>query len=207
MYMPTDHEQYCAMRVGPAYPLELNYFPRPPLSLMPEESIVPDGFTYAYGHPDATLFTEGHFSLHSIRIRTEIKVLREIIKLISKGLSIFRSLKKNDDISRLINMGEYMICCFRTDIHVKQMFIYRQKLFIAPTKDAVRKLISQTRRLGEAEIKNAERALICVDFDSSLGFEPVMGYVGDRAHIEWKIRQVRYMMTVELGQYEAGLNF
>jgi hypothetical protein len=34
-----------------------------------------------------------------------------------------------------------------------------------------------------------------------------MGYGGDRAHIEWKIRQVKHMMEYELGIYEKGLKF
>lgn len=104
-------------------------------------------------------------------------------------------------------MGEYMLCCFTTAIHVKQMFLCRQRLSIAPTRDAVRKILAQIRRIGEAEIKNAQKALKCVDKDSSLGYEPLMGYAGDRAHIEWKIRQVEHMLTLELGTYEKGLEF
>ena len=104
-------------------------------------------------------------------------------------------------------MGEYMVCCFTTDIHVKKMYLCRQRLSVAPTKGAVTSIIAQMRRIGEAEIRNAKRALPCVDADSSLGFEPLMGYAGDRSHIEWKIRQVRHMLDEELAQYEAGLSF
>jgi hypothetical protein len=104
-------------------------------------------------------------------------------------------------------MGNYMVCCFTTDLHVKQMYLCRQRLSIASTKDTVVSIIAQMRRIGEAEIKNAKKALVCVDADSSLGFEPIMGYAGDRVHIEWKIRQVRHMLDEELAQYEAGLSF
>jgi hypothetical protein len=104
-------------------------------------------------------------------------------------------------------MGEYMVACFTTDINVKKMYIYRQKLFIAGTKQEVRNIINNIKKLGVSEIKNAEKALKCVDKDSSLGFEPSMGYGGDRAHIEWKIRQVKHMMEHELGIYEKGLEF
>ena len=104
-------------------------------------------------------------------------------------------------------MGEYMVCCFTTDINVKKMYIYRQRLFIAATNKEVKRIIDGIRKLGTAEIKNAEKALKVVDKDSSLGFEPSMGYGGDRAHIEWKIRQVKHMMTYELGIYENGLKF
>ena len=208
LYMPTDHEQYCAMRVGPAYPLTLGFYSTPPNSLMPEGSFFGNCITAEYNQPNGLIYTDGNFTLHSVRIRTEIKILREIISLIKKGLSLFRSIKnKNVEISRLINMGEYMVCCFTTDLNVKKMFICRQKLSIAPTNAEVRRILTQIRKIGDAEIENAQKALECVDFDSAIGFEPLMGYAGDRAHIEWKIRQVNHMLTHELAVYEKGLNF
>ena len=87
------------------------------------------------------------------------------------------------------------------------MYIFRQRLFIAGSNKEVKSIIDGIRKLGAAEIKNAEKALKIVDKDSALGFEPSMGYGGDRAHIEWKIRQVNHMMTYELGIYENGLKF
>lgn len=102
---------------------------------------------------------------------------------------------------------QYMICCFTTDINVKKMYILRQKLFIAGTNKEVEKIIADIRLLGKKEIENAQKALKIVDKDSALGYEPSMGYGGDRAHIEWKIRQVNHMMDYELGIYEKGLKF
>ena len=87
------------------------------------------------------------------------------------------------------------------------MYQYRQRLTIAPTHKEVRRIIAGIRKLATAEIQNAERALVCVDKDSAIGFEPLMGYAGDRAHIEWKIRQVNHMLTYELAIYENGLQF
>ena len=206
LYMPTDNEQYGVMRIGPAYPLHLYNFPRPPVSLLDGSAVIPNAFVIPYGEFNPHFSVEGRFTPHSIRVRTEIRILRDMIALIRRGLYTFRSLSvKTEEIRRLENMGNYMVCCFTTDIHVKQMFLYRQRLSIAPTKDAVRKLLVQIRRIGEAEIKNAKKALRCVDADSSLGYEPLMGYAGDRAHIEWKIRQVEYMLSTELPTYEKGL--
>lgn len=208
LYMPTDQEQYSAMRVGPAYPLSLGIFPTPPKSLLPEGSFFGNGITQEYCLPSGMLFNGGNFTLHSVRFRTEMRILRDIIKLLKKGISVLKNLKnKNEDILRLINMGEYMICCFTTDINVKKMYLYRQRLSIAPTNQAVSKILADIRKVGAAEIRNAENALKCVDFDSAIGFEPMMGYAGDRAHIEWKIRQVKHMLTHELAVYERGLNY
>jgi hypothetical protein len=102
-------------------------------------------------------------------------------------------------------MGEYMVCCFTTDINVKKMYIYRQRLLISGSNEQVKSIINGIRKLGQSEIKNAEKALKVVDKDSSLGFEPSMGYGGDRAHIEWKIRQVNSALG-EIATYRKILN-
>ena len=208
LYMPTDNEQYCAMRVGPAFPLVLGVYPPAPKYLRPEKVMFGGGICEEYHLQSGRKSAEGLFTLHSVRIRTEMKILSDAIKLVKKGICVLKALKKkNKQLNRLINMGEYMIACFTTDINVKKMYIYRQKLFIAGTRQEVRNIIDNIKKLGSAEIKNSQRALKCVDKDSSLGYEPSMGYGGDRAHIEWKIRQVKHMMEHELGIYEKGLNF
>ena len=208
LYMPTDDEQYCAMRVGPAYPLALGLFPKAPESLQKENLLFGSGICEEYHLQSGRKSAEGLFTLHSVRMRVEMKILADIIKLVKNGIKILKSLnKKNEEIRCYINMGEYMVCCFTTDINVKKMYILRQKLFIAATNKEVKDIIASIRKLGASEIKNAEKALKIVDKDSSLGYEPSMGYGGDRAHIEWKIRQVNHMINHELGIYEQGLKF
>ena len=208
LYMPTDDEQYCAMRVGPAYPLALGLYPKAPEYLRPEKVMFGGGICEEYHLQSGRISAEGLFTLHSVRIRVEIKILTDAIKLLKQGIKIFKSLKKkNKQINRLINMGQYMVACFTTDINVKKMYIYRQRLFIAGSNREVKSIIDGIRKLGAKEIENAEKALKIVDKDSSLGYEPSMGYGGDRAHIEWKIRQVKHMMEHELRIYENGLKF
>lgn len=208
LYMPTDDEQYCAMRVGPAYPLALGLFPKAPETLQNEKLLFGGGITEEYHLISGRKSSEGMFTLHSVRMRTEMKILTDAIKHIRQGLNIFKSLeRKTKQIKRLMNMGEYMICCFTTDINVKRMYIYRQRLLIAATRREVKNIIYAIKKLGLTEIKNAEKAIKIVDRDSSLGYEPSMGYGGDRAHIEWKIRQVKNMLNNELAIYENGLKF
>ncbi len=207
IYMPTDDEQYCAMRVGPAYPLMLSEFPIPPKQ-DGEDVIFGPGIMEEYHLQSGRMSAEGKFTLHSIRIRTEIKILRDMINLMRKGLKIFKALKnKTPQLRKIINLGEYIVCCLTTNIHVKQMYINRQKLFIAGSKREVSVLINNIKKIGVQEIRNAEKALKVVDKDSAIGYEPSMGYLGDRVGIEWKIRQVKHMMEHELGIYEKGLKF
>ena len=206
LYMPTEEEQGSAMRVGPAFPLMLNVFPKPPRSL----NVVPwhDDFMVEYCQPSPMLTgPKGKFTLHSRRIRIEINILKDINILLRKGISLLKDIKgKSKEIIRLINMAEYMVCCFTTDIHVKQMYIYRHRLFITSSQTQLRNIIEGIKKVAKAEIENSEKCLKCVDQDSALGFEPCMGYAGDRIHIEWKIRQVNHMLNYELPIYENAID-
>ncbi|MBQ5931334.1 MAG: hypothetical protein IIX00_03650 [Tidjanibacter sp.] len=57
------------------------------------------------------------------------------------------------------------------------------------------------------EIENAKAALPLVDADSRLGWEPTMNYLGDREHIEWKIRQVQYVLEKEIVKLKKSIEF
>lgn len=43
------------------------------------------------------------------------------------------------------------------DIHIKELFLCRHRLAVAPTQKALRSILDKIRRIGEAEIKNAAR--------------------------------------------------
>ena len=58
--------------------------------------------------------------------------------------------------------------------------------------------------LLEAEIKNAEETIPLVEYDSAIGFEASMHYMGDKSHIEWKIRQLRYVIDAEIRDGREG---
>jgi hypothetical protein len=57
--------------------------------------------------------------------------------------------------------------------------------------------------LSKAEIANARATLPLVDFDSRLGFEPSMDYMGHREAIEWKIALQREILENELPALRA----
>ena len=54
-------------------------------------------------------------------------------------------------------------------------------------------------------VKNAEDTIPLVEYDSRLGWEQTMLYLTDRRHLEWKIRQVRYVLESDLPKYKHGL--
>jgi hypothetical protein len=61
-------------------------------------------------------------------------------------------------------------------------------------------------QLGEAEIANAQATIPLVDADSRLGWEPSMEYMTDRAHLEWKIAQMRLVLEEEIPEYRRKLS-
>jgi hypothetical protein len=66
-------------------------------------------------------------------------------------------------------------------------------------------ILDRLEAMAKAEIANAESAIPLVDADSRLGWEPSMEYVTDRWHIEWKIRQVNYMLG-EIAEFRELVN-
>ena len=195
-YPPTDEMQYGPMRISTAYPLNLNRNCTPPVWSEKERLGI---CTTMYKGMDSI---RCGFTPHCVRIRPEIKMLKKAVKMIEKGTEILKSLEKPTEyLKKTINLLEYMICSFYTAINVKEFYILKSKLQIAKTPRACYKLINQIKQVGEREILNAKKSIAFAERDSHLGFESSMGYQGDRRHIEWKIKQVRYMMDVELKVY------
>lgn len=56
-----------------------------------------------------------------------------------------------------------------------------------------------------SEIENAKVAISLVRLDSRLGWEPSMDYIADEKAIEWKIKQVEFMLNTELVTYKKRL--
>ena len=55
------------------------------------------------------------------------------------------------------------------------------------------------------ELENVCDTIPLVEYDSRLGWEPSMLYMTDKWHLEWKVRQVRYVIDSEIGRYRQAL--
>ena len=75
------------------------------------------------------------------------------------------------------------------------------------TREEIIELLSEVKQIAKEEIDNAKNSIPLVEFDSALGYEPSMGYACDKAHIEWKIKQVQYILDVEVAIYENSINY
>ena len=111
---------------------------------------------------------------------------------------------KRENCGRMQALGEFILCCVRTTINVKQWWQLRQELKAATTREETASVLEGMKTLAEAEIANVSEAIPLVEFDSRLGWEPSMEYMADREHLEWKIAQVRQVLDQEIPSCREG---
>ncbi len=197
-YPPTDEMQYGPMRIATAYPLNLIK------KLQPIEKQ-----KVSFGLGICNLAFEpwdfGRYTPQSLRLNTEIKQMKILKKQTEKVLKELSAIgNKNDELKRLINMFRFIVCSFTTAINAYEFYKWKLRLFSAETREKLNQAIANIKRIGEAEILNAKKSIAFVEKDSAIGFEPSMGYACDKERIEWKIKQVRYMLDKELSLYEKN---
>ncbi len=192
-YTASSAEQYGAFRVGPSYPFNLRQdirIPADPKAMFGAgicRTLIPLNMISWSGAP------------YGVRVIEERKSLEKMLQYMEKGLEAMeKTTRSNDKLDELINLGKFIRNTVVTGINAKYMQYYRHKLFGLETKDEMTELIDKIEKLLLEEIENAKATIPLVEKDSRLGWEPSMEYVTDKAHLEWKIRQCRYVIDVEL---------
>ena len=178
-------DQYGAMRIGPSYPLVL--FRDPHLQFpfgegrhRGNEILCPN---YAYpihgaGNLEKLIGEMGVYRKNADRMLRGAETLKALLSQMDES--------KRENARRIAGVAEYMGRTALTTHHVKAWYLRKNALLEDPNADYP-KLLSELLAIGRAEIENATAALPLVDFDSRLGYEPSMGYMGHRKAIEWKI--------------------
>lgn len=195
-YVPTNEDQYGPFRVGPAFPLLFQV----------EKEPFPDA---PYAHFGNRILTT-HYRPHKPEdLPTEIFLLERMKSRWEQGLEKLEAAvavtpeRKKPEAMRMLGLGKFIRNCVQTTINTKRWWLLKQRLEIEPEQaDAI---LDELVALGEAEIANAQEAIPLVDADSRLGWEPSMEYMCDRAHLEWKIAQMRAVIDEEIPEYRKGL--
>ena len=201
-YTPTNEDQYGAFRIGPAYPFNFQkkFLPEPNTKNASVEGMVMPDYEFPYVD----------FSLPpSLRIKDEIQRLEKMKSLIDSGIKIMEENRrsKNEEYVKLLNIGKYISHTVQTGINAKKWHILKTAIICESKKEKILSLIKEARSLLKAEYENAEATIPIVSSDSSLGFEPSMDYLGDAKHIEWKLSQIKYVLDVELENFEKRVEF
>jgi hypothetical protein len=199
--VPSIEHQYGPFRIGPAYPLNLDRKLLPPVTPHAVHGV--GIFT-----PEYTARNNGFAALSSVRMPEEIKSLNTMLKLFKEGIAVARQeCSINGEVEKLLGLMEFWCCGIQSGLNVKQWYLYCQQLKLESNLKKIDILIENMEKLAREEIANAEAAIPYVQADSRLGWEPSMEYQADEARIRWKIRQVEYMLNVEMGYLKKCRTF
>ena len=207
-YIPSDADQYGAFRVGPSYPF--NMFMGKALP-QPQGCMIPGDEGAHFGNRIIEMYyrnvSDARLSPLGLRIGDELKSLEKMLELMEKGTEILYSIKAaNDKLAELRNLGHFMTNTVKTGVNAKKWFMLVCKMNVADTKEALASIYDTMEALLREEMKNVEDTIPVVEQDSRLGWEPSMLYMTDKWHLEWKIRQLNFVLDIELGKLREGLS-
>ena len=197
-YIASNEDQYGPWRVGAAYP----FIFQPNISrTMANKEIKFPTAPHAHfgGGIVKTFYTPYENAEQSpgfLRYPAELRALKKMLDLWNKGLAeAVKAVKtadpaKRDEAKRLEALGHFIRNSVRTTIHIKEWWRANMAMQNSTTAKQAEKYLDRIEEIAREEIENAKDTMPAVEFDSRLGWEPSMGYVCDKWHLEWKIRQV-----------------
>lgn len=195
-YVPSNENQYGPYRIGPAYPFCLKgTFKKPNKPEMMFGNIIYNVVDIHRDSPDV--------SPYSIRVRDELRLSRQALKLNRLGLSQLRKIKrKTAELKKLIDLVEFLARNHQTAIHYKEFYICRAQMLASADPEQVNRLARRIEQVAHREIKNVEATIPLVQRNSELGYEPSMEYQCDEEGLRWKLKFMDYMLQVQLQPYK-----
>ena len=131
------------------------------------------------------------------------------ITIYGKQMTVRESLKaaiekipgrKRDNAYRILAVCLFYRNTLRTAIGLKE-FYKRKEALLETHGEERNKLVNEMIDICKAEVENAIDTIPLVEFDSRLGYEPSMEYMCDKAHIDWKLDQIKDVIENELPKY------
>ncbi len=195
-FIPCEDDQYGPFRVGPSFPFCLKRG-----FCVPSDPDAHFGSRICYTDYGKR-FPQNYMSKNtypSLRVPVEIKYLEKAKGLMTDGIGILSNISgQNEELERLINMGRYIVTVVTTGINMKYWYVTKNQIFAQTDRNAVQSLIDNLEAILLNERINAKNALEFVGNDSRLGWEPSMEYVGGEENVLWKIKQVDYVLNIEI---------
>ena len=196
-FIPTDDDQYGPFRVGPAYPLML--YRRPDFKLPCDPKANFGNKIVCHYYSDFEYIERAEDNSIILRMEPEIHSLEKALDLYKKGVEILKEiLNPNEEIQRLINLGEYIVCYINTGINTKKWFVEKNKLQRPKDRSEIEEIFKNLYKILDGEYANAKNAIPLLEADSRLGWEPSMEYIGHKGNIIWKLKQLEYVRDEQL---------
>ena len=202
-YTPTDADQYGAFRLGPTQPLHLLQILHIPFD---------EGASYGHSNWIAQYLDIHHKETlrkqtpQAIRHPAEIRSLEKMLAHMEAGTAKLEAIQNpNEKLVRLAGLGHFLTNTVKTGLAAKKMYALRLKLLAESDPARYGELLDEVKVLQLAEKENVLDTIPLVERDSALGFEPSMLYLTDRRHLEWKLRQIDFVINIEMREMREGL--
>ena len=217
-YVASSHDQYGGFRIGPAYPLlvqKMAEIPTVPYAFFGGNRICKPMYPVDLNQKaDQLAYEITQNELVEAHLQKAGNLLERILPSLEGS-----KLAEGQRMWALVRFMEYTT---RTVLHVKRWqqlkwklgfrypatqtgkvkkgddILFCEDVFDALPREERVQIIRQMEALAEAELENARRTIPLVQLDSRLGYEPSMEYIGDEAHILWKIETTKKALEEEL---------
>lgn len=199
-FICTNEEQYGPMRIGPAYPFLLFrdhklVIPTDPNAHHGGNAICFPNYAYPIDNEARRVQFYGSMRLYKKSAERLIGGAKRLYALLPTLPEC-----KRDEARRIAGVAEFMGHAAMTTHNIKRWYLEKQALLSGEEFDAH---IDALLAIAKDEEENVRATLPLVDFDSRLGFEPSMTYIGDRAHLEWKLSVMKRVTDEELPALRA----
>ena len=205
----SNEDQYGPLRVGPSYPFvfQINMT----RTLLPKEIPFPCSPRAMFGNAIIKTLYQPYENANQspgiMRYPIDIRELNIILELWNEGCELLDKLlpempegRKQDNGIRLRALGGYIANSVKTTINIKEWYLDMMYLRVCADPNEAEALLDKLAAIAKHEHANVLDTVQYVEVDSRLGWEPSMGYVCDRAHLEWKLRQLDFV-SLEMAEY------
>ncbi len=208
---PTPIEdQYGASRVGPSYPFL--FHPKIRRTLANEHLNIPELEPSSNGNRIifpryAPIEDETGISPGIIRFKAECQVLEKIIALWDDGIGKMEAViaripeRKRPEARRMLGIAKFTRNTQRTVLHAKNWWLTNVRLLPEDNPEKVFALLDRLKAIIALEKTNVLDTVPLTEADSRLGWEPTMGYMTDKAHLIWKMKQLENLEAYDLEVY------
>ena len=195
----TYETQYGPFRIGTAFPLcFLSEMSPPPPYENRFYDVIP-----IYG-------SSGYQTNYTVRFATEQKHWQKMAALMKQGVDLLAEIENPpENIVRLETLGRYIYHCVQTIINVRRWHQERFHFFANPTtNEEVAESLDRLEAIAREEIENCRQGLVLLRKEEKHGPFAIGAYPSCSAGaVEWKIRQVEFVINKEIAKCRAELRF
>ena len=192
-------EQYGPLRIGTAFPLCFLSQISPPAP-----------YAARYYSIMRNTSVSGFQSNYSVRYETENTHWQKMAQLLKEGADILKTIENpSEEIVRLELLGRYLHHCVLTVLNARRWHRLRCRFMAEPeTNEEVAAILDAMEAVAHEEIENSRQSMALLRKDTELGG----GTIGitlpcSEGAVEWKIKQMEYVLCKEISKCRSELVF